>query len=1094
MSLSCGHIGRFGFLSVVSVKSIVACVLLCLLVPLHTSAGDAPRTSRSLNGPWQFQREGAAADDWKEVRVPSSFEMHEGTDFDGVGVYRKIIEPIVLPEGKRALLHFQAAATRAEVWFDEHKLGSHLGGWTPFRFDVTQHVRQAGRAGSHEIRVRVDEKVGHNTQGFLPVVCPHFGGLWQDVELLIVPRTWIDDLRLLAVGDPQTGNMSLAFPLRGESPVPGSPLTVRYRLLGSTSWHEMSFLMKPETDSPRKSENVGVAKVDGDIVSLRVPVAEPKLWSPASPNLYEVQIALARAGHKNPAAADTISTRVAFRTIETDGRQLRLNGKPLGVRGLLNWGYSPPRLAPNPGEDAWRRDIEFAASRGFNLMKFCLWLPPKRYLELADELGMLTWMEYPTWHPQLTPEHLKELRREFAEFFCYDRNHPSIVLRSLTCETGPSADIEVIRYLYNLAHEMVPGSVVEDDSSWIAWNRVHDFYDDHPYGNNHTWVATLDRLKDHVKRHGPKPLVLGEAICADTWIDRAAILRRMDGSATRPFWAPIHLDDTGRWIEQVRSIAGPEGLDRLAADSLHYGMLMRKFQVETFRREVPHGGYVISVMRDFPKASMGLIDFLERPKWTEDDWRWQGDTLCILKTDADRRSFPAGKRIEAEVLLSHFGDQPLRDAELTISVDRGASDGGVVKSTVHRDIRQEVGSLEKAVDLSFPAPGVTEPTRLVIRTGLRTKFGTFRNHWPIWVVPRHPAESRPGVLLHESFPPELAKRHFSGTPEFRSAERKKTVLASQVDDPLMNHLEAGGRVLLLANGRKGSLPLVDHWFLRGAPFVSGHALTKTIPRELFVELQHFDLAGPVIPRIDYLEQVDPILLLWDTHDLDHVLTHGLVFETRVGEGSLLVSALRHTGRTNAAGRWLLDAMLEHLADGPEPVRGLDDDTRRRMREKLHEKKVPLVARPWRFAPDPKDEGLKRGWHLPATRDEDWKEIRIGQHWEGQGYPTLDGWAWYRIRIDVPASWDGGKVYLLFEGADDFYELYVDGKLAGTGGDLEKRETAFSESKAHCITDVVKIGRSCQIAVRVHDWQGAGGLFRPITLSTAGLASGAELLR
>jgi hypothetical protein len=179
-----------------------------------------------------------------------------------------------------------------------------------------------------------------------------------------------------------------------------------------------------------------------------------------------------------------------------------------------------------------------------------------------------------------------------------------------------------------------------------------------------------------------------------------------------------------------------------------------------------------------------------------------------------------------------------------------------------------------------------------------------------------------------------------------------------------------------------------------------HPLTKTVPREMFVELQHFDLAGPVIPQIEYLDLIDPILLLWATHDLDCVDTHGLLFETGVGHGRLLVSALRHTGETNAAGRWMLDALVEHLAHGPRARHALEEDTQRRMREKLLEAKIPLVEKPWRFAPDPENDGLKKGWHLPATTDDDWKEIRIGQSWEGQGYPQLDGWAWYRISVDV----------------------------------------------------------------------------------------------
>ena len=63
--------------------------------------------------------------------------------------------------------------------------------------------------------MRVDEKVGHNSQGFLPVFAPHFGGIWQEVQLLIVPDHWIDDLTLLAHGDPETGKLHLQVPLHG---------------------------------------------------------------------------------------------------------------------------------------------------------------------------------------------------------------------------------------------------------------------------------------------------------------------------------------------------------------------------------------------------------------------------------------------------------------------------------------------------------------------------------------------------------------------------------------------------------------------------------------------------------------------------------------------------------------------------------------------------------------------------------------------------------------------------------------------------------------------------------------------------------------
>ncbi|MGB7733127.1 MAG: hypothetical protein WBL72_05475, partial [Thermoguttaceae bacterium] len=136
----------------------------------------------------------------------------------------------------------------------------------------------------------------------------------------------------------------------------------------------------------------------------------------------------------------------------------------------------------------------------------------------------------------------------------------------------------------------------------------------------------------------------------------------------------------------------------------------------------------------------------------------------------------------------------------------------------------------------------------------------------------------------------------------RDGAESVVVAATRFDDDLVQLLQNGGRVLLLPDGGKNSLPLAEQWFLRGGPCIPGGVLSGRVPRDLFVELQHFDLAGQVVPDIDYLDGIDPILMLWDTHDLKTVKTHGLVFETRVGKGRLLVSALRHAGRENAAGR------------------------------------------------------------------------------------------------------------------------------------------------------------------------------------------------
>jgi beta-galactosidase/beta-glucuronidase len=97
-------------------------------------------------------------------------------------------------------------------------------------------------------------------------------------------------------------------------------------------------------------------------------------------------------------------------------------------------------------------------------------------------------------------------------------------------------------------------------------------------------------------------------------------------------------------------------------------------------------------------------------------------------------------------------------------------------------------------------------------------------------------------------------------------------------------------------------------------------------------------------------------------------------------------------------------------------------------------------------------------------------------------------------VDVPEHWKDDKVYLSFEGVDDSYELYVNGSLAGKGGDRATRKDALTEKKSYDITQLVKPGQKALIAVQVDDWQGAGGIFRPVTLGTLSFNPSLDLLR
>ncbi len=600
------------------------------------SAAEPLRSERILDGPWEFCREGEKSK-WKPVTVPSSMQSHEGTDWHGIGVYRRSVGKLNIPAGKRLLLHFTAVATFAEVFWNGTKVGEHLGGWTSFRLDVTDLIRDKPADFKHILTIKVDERVGHNTQGFLPIVQPHFGGIWQPVKLITVPDKFIDDLRALP---------------------------------------------PPDADLP--------------------------VWSPNSPKLKEVVL----INESN----DRVHLRTARRTVATRGDQLLLNGRPLQVRGVLNWGYYPPTLEPIPADETWRADLRRLQARGFNLMKCCLWIPPARLLEIADEEGMLIWIEYPTWHPQLTPKHLAELTREFEEFFAHVRNHPCVILHSLTCETGPRADINVIKALTGKCKAMIPGAIVEDDSSWIEWNRVTDFYDDHPYGNNHTWVEILRRLRDY-KALGIKPLLLGEAIAADTWTPTAELAKHV--GSERPYWLPHHFQANAHWLYRMRERGWNLDQQQLVDDSKRYALLMRKYQIETFRREIPDGGYVVSVIRDFPLAAMGLIDYRGRDKWPSEAWKWHGETMLTIQTESDRRTFASGDNFIAKI--RPVG--PLSKSAKVVVLWTG-DNALTAGETNSGDVRVHLAN-------------VTQPARMTVAAMMNGKDGPMAsNEWSMWVAPR----------------------------------------------------------------------------------------------------------------------------------------------------------------------------------------------------------------------------------------------------------------------------------------------------------------------------------------------------------------------
>jgi hypothetical protein len=763
-----------------------------LLVFTRIVTGDTSRTRIDLCGIWDIlpdSNETGVHDrwyepghkgDWQTIAVPSSWETVLGTDFDGVAWYRKQFRISKGGPENHVLLRFHGAATEARVWVNGREAGRHTGPWTPFTLDVTQMVEPGEPA---EVVVRLDEKVGHSTQGFLPIIAPHFGGLWQGVEVLLVRSAWVDDTRIpmdaaeIDVED-GTGILKVSVPINGRIP---NGARLRFALV----------------DGGRVLPGSDVVSAMAEVVTWQWQ-GKVNFWAAGKPNLVQCRIELLGPDSE---VLDVVHRRVGFRRATAKGPQILLNEEPLVIRGVLTWGYYPPLLAPSPDIETFRKQLRYFRSCGFNLIKFCLWLPPQTLLDVMDEEGMLSWIEYPTWHTKIDREHGEDLLREYAELSHHDGDHPSVILRSITCETGPSADLQVLRDIYNLLKVRCPGTLVEDDSSWIAWNRIHDFWDDHAYGNNRTWRGTLRSLKDYIHEHGVKPFLLGEAIFADTWADTGRLLSEC--ADARPWWLPRWLDDQlvfERDLEQRFTQPGFSPVKDLSATSLKYAMDMRRWQMETFRDQMPDSGYVISVIRDMRLCNMGLIDNADQPKWDASSWAFHSALMTPLLTPGDQRAFrcvPEAKLQFDSRLRITEGSGAANRCQVTWQLGPAAS-----RICMEKEIDQTLGPDGGGNPAVFHVrEHLQKPTRVTLTREIsKTQTSESRVEWEFWALP-DPAPVPSGLVIYGDPGDRELDRLFSGAARLAQGQAvpasTPAIVTCALSEPVMVYLEQGGRVLHL---------------------------------------------------------------------------------------------------------------------------------------------------------------------------------------------------------------------------------------------------------------------------------------------------------
>lgn len=421
---------------------------LVLLLPAAAEADDLltnviNRKLTSLNGPWHYivdpyetgyynyrrqpydqQKEGSTSAFYNNYHAKSKAELVE-YDFDlsptlavpgdwnsqqeklfyyeGTVWLKRSFDFVFSESTNRLFLHFGAVNYQAEVYLNGIKLGTHEGGFTPFNFEVTRIVKPT----DNYLVVKVDNTRRKEAVPTISTDWWNYGGITRDVMLIEEPGFFIHDY--------------------GMQLKKGAPNTVAgfVRLNGAQANEKVSIVI-PEL----KIERAVAVNAEG-IAQFEFEARNIKHWSPLSPKLYEIFIKTSR---------QTLKDNIGFRTIETRGADIVLNGKSIFLRGISIHEENAQTGSRAHSEADALTALTWARELGCNYVRLAHYPHNEHIIRLADKIGMLVWEEVPVyWTVDFaSPATLANAKNQLSEVITRDRNRASVIIWSMANETPPS--------------------------------------------------------------------------------------------------------------------------------------------------------------------------------------------------------------------------------------------------------------------------------------------------------------------------------------------------------------------------------------------------------------------------------------------------------------------------------------------------------------------------------------------------------------------------------------------------------------------------------------------------------------------------------
>ena len=850
-----------------------------------------------LPGTTDENKKGTKVDERREDRLSRVY------DFKGPAWYQRRISIPGSWRDRRIMLYLERTKY-TRVWVDTTDCGTQDGLSAPQVYDLTTSLTP----GEHTLTILV------NNAKVPPVGPAHaldertqtnWNGIIGRLELQASAPVWLDDIQVYSDIEKKAARVHIILGNNLGQPVQAD-LTIHAESRNTDTRTRFSAkTVTAETGGPRSPVEIEYS------FGPEVP-----LWDEFYPALIQMTVSL-QAHMKGRFFRDSRTVETGLREFKARGTQFAVNGRTTFLRGKHDACIFPLTGYPPMDKAGWRRVFTIAKSYGINHYRFHSWCPPEAAFQAADELGIFMQPELPNKVSFEKIEHDTYLRLEGRRILQAFGNHPSMVMLTLGNELGGRRDI--MSDILNDFRRVDPRHLYAQGSNNYHWDPSLAAGDDF-------WV-TCKTGRDRPVRgsffQGDFAGAYIETLPASTMRDFqssiADVLVPVVGHETGQFQIYPNFDEIPKYTGVLRARNLEIFRDRLAARYMldqsrdfvrasgALSILCYREDIELALRTPGFGGFQLLDLQDFPgqgTALVGVLDAFMDSKGliAPEAWRkFCSETVPLLRFA--KYTWTSDETFSGRIQVAHYGASDLSRTSIGWTVKdekrRTVASGKFAPPVIRQGQISEIGTIR------VPLAGAISPNKLTVEISLE---GTaYANSYNIWIYPPHADTSIPsGVKVTNRLDASVLKslREGGAFLLFPRLEKIPHSVAGAFQTDFwcfpMFRRAAENRGIAVAPGTLGILCDPGHPSLTG------------FPTEFHSNWQWWHLVKNARPVIldETPPSYRPTVQVIDNFERNHKL--GLIFETRLGKGRLLICTMDLPGlQGKPEARQLLRSLLRY---------------------------------------------------------------------------------------------------------------------------------------------------------------------------------------